>query len=119
MRTLFDANAVLRHLLDDIPAQADVATKAIEDGASVTPEIIAECVYVLAGPYKLDRTIIASTLAALLEEVECERAKIVQEALKIYASTKLDFIDCIVAATNRLANQPVLTFDKELIRFIG
>lgn len=49
MLTLLDANAVLRHLLDDIPEQADETTKAIESGAEMTPAVITKCVYVLTG----------------------------------------------------------------------
>lgn len=118
MRTLLDANAVLRHLLDDIPEQAEAATYAIEDGAEVTPEVVAECVYVLAGPYELKRATISDALTALLAEVECERHAIIEEGLRIFAKTKLDFVDCLLVAANRIIGQPVLTFDKKLNKLL-
>lgn len=119
MSVLLDANAILRHLLDDLPDQANIATEAIESGASVLPEVVAECVYVLAGPYQLDRALISKTLLALLEEVDCERRVIIQKALDIYASSKFDFVDCILVSTNRLTSQPILTFDKKLNRVLS
>lgn len=119
MPVLLDANAILRHLLDDLPDQASKATEAIEHGAFVFPEVIAECVYVLAGPYQLERALISKALLALLEEVDCERRAIVCEALEIYATCALDFVDCILVAANRLASQPVLTFDKKLNRALA
>lgn len=118
MQTILDANAVLRHLLNDIPEQADIATHAIENGAEVTPEIIAECVYVLTGPYALKRKTTSSALIALLQEVACERKPIIEEALNIYAESKLDFVDCILASTSKMMGQPVLTFDKKLKKYL-
>ncbi len=119
MRTLLDANAILRHLLDDIPEQAEIVAQAIEDGAQTIPEVIAECVYVLSGVYGLDRKTISDALIALLGEIECERRIIAERALRIYSESKLDFVDCILASTNKISQQPVLTFDKKLKRFIG
>lgn len=119
MRTLLDANAILRHLLDDIPEQAEIVTRTIEDGAQTIPEVIAECVYVLSGIYGLDRKTIADALMALLDEIECERRVIIEKALRIYSESKLDFVDCILASTNKTSQQPVLTFDKKLRRLIG
>lgn len=118
MLTLLDANAVLRHLLDDIPEQADETTKAIESGAEVTPEVIAECVYVLTGVYDLDRSEISESLGAFLGEVSCKRKLIMTSALKTFANSKMDFVDCILIAMNKLTGQPVLTFDKKLSRMI-
>lgn len=114
MRTLLDANAVLRHLLNDIPAQADQTTEAIQAGAEVTPEVIAECVYVLTGIYELPRSVISEALTRFLDEVSCERSRILMKALQLFADTKLDFVDCILLAANQLTGQPVLTFDRKL-----
>ena len=114
MRILLDANAVLRHLLNDIPAQADQTSEAIQAGAEVTPEVIAECVYVLTGVYELPRSVTSDALIRFLEEVSCERDRILTKALQLFADTKFDFVDCILLASNQLTGQPVLTFDKKL-----
>ena len=42
----------------------------IEDGAEVTIEVLAECVYVLRGVYTQSREDVAEVLADLLDEVE-------------------------------------------------
>lgn len=39
---LVDANVILRHLLNDIPNQSQIAKEAINSGASTEVEIIAE-----------------------------------------------------------------------------
>ncbi len=114
MLTLLDANAVLRHLLDDIPEQADRTAQAVEAGAEVTPEVIAECVYVLKGVYDLSKAELAQALVAFLHEVACERKPIIIDALESFANTNLDFVDCILLSMNKLTDQPVLTFDKKL-----
>ena len=114
MRTLLDANAILRHLLDDIPEQADATEKAIESGAETFPEVIAECVYVLSGVYELDRSAISSALLALLLEIECERKPIIENALRVYVDNNLDFVDCVLVSAHRITGQEVLTFDKQL-----
>ena len=55
METLLDANAVLRYLLEDVQEQSDVVASQVEQGAEVTLEVLAECVYVLSGVYHVDR----------------------------------------------------------------
>lgn len=56
----------------------------IEDGAEVTIEVLAECVYVLRGVYAQSREDVAEVLADLLDEVECERGFVAWEALRIF-----------------------------------
>ena len=114
MRTLLDANAVLRYLLEDNPEQADITARAIKAGAEVTPEVIAECVYVLAGAYHVPRQDIAECLGILLDEVACQRKVPVASALGLYSASSLDFVDCLLAAEHGECGREVLTFDKKL-----
>lgn len=109
-----DANAILRYLLNDIPAQADIAAQAIEAGASTIPEVMAEVVYVLFGVYEVDRLSIASTLKDLLEEIAISDKPVVKSALDLYARSKLDYVDCILIARAKLFGEDVLSFDKKL-----
>ena len=39
-------------------------------------------------------------------------------AIKIFAETKLDFVDCILAAYNNIENFEVFTFDKDLNKIL-
>ena len=114
METLLDANAVLRYLLEDVTDQAQLVTECVSRGAEVTMEVLAECVYVLSGVYKVPRSRIAESLGILLEEVTCRRASVAAAALGLYAGSSFDFVDCVLAAEHAEAGKDVLTFDRKL-----
>lgn len=114
MRTLLDANAVLRYLLEDVDSQAQIVEEAIAAGAEVTVEVLAECVYVLSGVYGVTRAQIAESLGALLDEVACSRDKVAMVALGLYSGSSFDFVDCVLAAEHEAGDRDILTFDKKL-----
>lgn len=114
MPTLLDANAVLRYLLADNDEQAGIVEDAIRGGTAVDVEVIAECVYVLQGVYRVPRSRIAESLGILLDEVDCARGSVVSCALGLYSGGSLDFVDCVLAAEHDEAGRDVLTFDKRL-----
>lgn len=118
METLLDANAVLRYLLEDLQDQADAAAEAIDAGAEVTVEVLAECVYVLSGVYHASRSDIAESLGILLEEVTCRRKRVVATALGLYSGSSYDFVDCVLAAEASEIGRDVLTFDKKLQKLL-
>lgn len=121
---ILDANAVLRFLLDDIPEQSKEVKLSIESGALIGSEVIAECIYVLTSKklYDIPRADAAHALKTLLTENDISCIGATREALllalKYFSDTKLDFVDCILAAQSKLYDVPVLTFDKELRNFI-
>lgn len=122
METLLDANAVLRYLLEDVQEQSDVVASQVEQGAEVTLEVLAECVYVLSGVYHVDRSDIAESLGILLDEVTCRRKCVAASALGLYSGSSFDFVDCVLAAEAGENGREVLTFDKKLqglIRRVG
>ena len=114
-KTLLDANAILRYLLEDNDAQAEQVAKAIEAGAEVTCEVIAECVYVLSGVYGVPRQLIAECLGILLSEVSCRRKEVIASAIGLYSASTFDFVDCVLAAEHDVGGRRVLTFDKKLV----
>ncbi len=116
MSTLLDANACLRYLLGDIEAQAAKTAEVIKTGAEVTAEVLAECVYVLGGVYKVDRGNICKTLLVFLDEVDCARKQVLKAAFVYFEQHNLDFVDCILLAESRVNNKDVLTFDKKLAK---
>ena len=119
MRTLLDANCILRYLLDDVPEQSDQVEKLIGEGASTAPEFLSECVYVLSGKvYGFARSEVADALTAVLDEIDCEHAPAMRKALDVYRETSLDFPDCILAARHSVEGVPVMTFDKKLVKLI-
>ena len=111
MSTFLDTNCLLRYLLADIKDQFETVCRHVENGACTSPEFVAECVYVLGGTvYGFDRTDVANTMTALLDDIACEH-----EAAVRYA---LDFADCMLAARFVVEGTPVLTFDKKLNRLL-
>lgn len=119
MGTLLDANAVLRYLLEDNQEQADLAAEAVLEGAEVTVEVLAECVYVLEGVYHAKRSEIAEALGLLLDEVFCRRKSVACAALGYYSGSTFDFVDCVLAAEADLERRRVIMFDKKLNGLLG
>ena len=111
---LIDANVILRYLLNDNAEMAESAKIAIQDGAWTICAVIAEVVYVLAGIYKAPRQDIERFLFTLLCEIEIADKPILISALHHYATTRLDFVDCVLLAYNQDAQTNVITFDKDL-----
>ena len=109
-----DTNVVLRYLLRDNEAQAQIAKDLIEGGAFLLPEVLMETAHVLRTFYEVDRQKISTQLLIVLDWVEMERKAVMIRAVEIFAETKLDFLDCILAAYNELENINVFTFDKKL-----
>ena len=84
--TIFDANMILRYLLNDNEEMASEAEAHLQkDEVCVTVEIIAEVVYVLKGVYSLGRETICDTLKDFLGMLYCRDRDIVLAALDIYA----------------------------------
>lgn len=118
---LLDANAILRYLLNDISEQADKTAEAIADGAEITLEILAECVFVMCSKkvYGIARSVAVDCLDSFLDEVVCARKGIARAALSSFANTNLDFADCILYAESVVESRKVLTFDKKLQQLLG
>lgn len=109
-----DTNVVLRYLLRDNEAQAQIAKDLIEGGAFLIPEVLMETSHVLRTFYEVDRQNIATQLLIVLDWVTMERKAVMIRAVEIFAETNLDFVDCILAAYHELENAAVFTFDKKL-----
>lgn len=118
MRTLVDANIVLRYLLRDDDAMFQVAEQTIRNGAFLLPEVLAEIVYVLLGVYSIPREELASQLQILTKEVQSEHPEVLDSALATFGSTKLDFVDCLLAAYSKHLGDKVVSFDRKLNRLL-
>lgn len=115
MRSLLDANVVLRYLLRDDEAAAELARAHVEAGAFLLPEVLCEVVYVLEGVYEVPRTELCGFLTGLINETICPDGDVLKTALAIYKGRgKLDFVDCILAARHQVSGDRVLTFDRKL-----
>ena len=83
-------------------------------GAFLLPVVLMETSHVLRTFYEVDRQKIAEQLLIVLDWVEMERKNIMIRAVEIFAETKLDFVDCILAAYHDVEGANVFTFDKKL-----
>jgi len=117
---IFDANAILRYILqDDEKSAASVKEKINETRCLVPTEVIAEVVYVLTKLYKVSRADTARVIEKflLLENVSAMETSIVLHGLRAYASTKLDFIDCVLSGY-QMQGYSIFTFDKKLQSYL-
>ena len=117
---IFDANMILRYLLDDDQIMSEKAEEYLNTSrVRVTIEVIAEVVYVLKGVYKLERKEISQILKDFLNLVDCQEKEVLNQALDTYSDHNLDFIDSGLFAYNRVKNIEIATFDKKLLKLIS
>ena len=114
MLKIIDTNYALRYLVQDDLEQAIKAKEIIDEGAYILPESLVEAVYILDKVYKIERKEIYFALLDLLGDIEMIEKLVCENALRIYGYTKLDFVDCILISRNKLYNDKIYTFDKQL-----
>jgi len=114
---MFDTNYVLRLILDDNKEMADIAENAIRsDMVYVRDEVLAEAVFVLTKVYEQERPVVAKAVTAFinLKNITLDSKAVTIKGLQYYAETKLDYVDCLLAAFHSEKGDTVLTFDKKL-----
>lgn len=113
-KKLVDTNIILRYLLHDVESQQKEVDELIENGVATIPEVLPEVVYVLRKSYKVDRQKTAEALLRILDEIEVAHKAVMIQAAKLYGTTNLDFVDCLLVAYRDLENFEILTLDKDL-----
>lgn len=123
-----DTNVIVRHLVQDDPVQAPLATALMarltrDDPGFVSAVVLAEISWVLARAYRASRTEIAAAVEGLLRsaEIVVENAPAAYRALSAYrASTSVAFADALIAQTALLAGaQETVTFDRRAAQDLG
>ena len=116
---IIDANIILRSILNDNEQLSEQARNIIENNNCFAPtEVIAEVVFVLQKVYNVPRIEIQKLISAAFKYINISNEELVKEALIFYSETKLDFVDCILAAYYYVENEEIVTFDKKLNNFI-
>jgi predicted nucleic-acid-binding protein len=98
-----------------------VSTLINTDACIVPIEVIAEAIYNLEKFYKHPRQLIADEIKdfiAIKENLVLEE-NIVKYGCNTFASTNLDFVDCLLVAYANVKGNPVFTFDECLIKQLG
>jgi predicted nucleic acid-binding protein len=116
---VLDSNVILRHLLADheeLSAKADEILEPIKDGRAhgLVPEaVFAECVFVLEGPHRVTREVIAEWLSRFLgyRGLIGEHLPVLRETLLLYANSNVSFVDVLALVTARRARFELVTFD--------
>jgi predicted nucleic-acid-binding protein len=114
---LIDANVALRYILNDHEALAKAAHEVIDnERVMLRIEVAAEVIYVLSDVYQVNRKDTADTLQDFLDSdhVTSNHPDALIAALRFYADTRLDFIDCVLLAFHIVEGWNVVTFDKKL-----
>lgn len=118
---ILDANMILRLLVQDNEAAADMVEELIENNVVlVLPEVIAEVFYVMTKVYKIDRKTTSDIISVFLDDVnvQTEKADIVKKGIEYYGKTSLDFVDCLLCAYHTVSGYEICTFDKKLNNLI-
>ncbi len=118
---LFDTNAVLRYVLQDNAEMADRVEERLRENICYVPvEVVAELVYVLTKVYGVGRETVARKLTDLadLPNIRAGKEDVVRTALDAFASSKLDFVDCLMVGYSRERGYDIFTFDKQLRKLL-
>lgn len=116
-----DTNVLVRLVTRDNEKQAQRA-KAVFDAAEhgglfVSDIVLVELCWTLSRSYELERSDIARTVRALLDNscIAFESALVVRNALSSFEATFADFPDClIVAKASQAGCSQTLTFDQRM-----
>jgi len=123
-----DTNVLVRLLVADDPVQTRQAQHFV--GRHCSPEspgfincvVLAELVWVLAGPYGYGRADIVGALERLLAGTDCviEHSDAVRAAVADYKLGRADFADALIAAINRAGGcDSTATFDRKAAKGQG
>lgn len=112
-----DANIILRYLLNDNEELSEKATMIIENNEILLPnEVIAEIVYVLEKVYGVKNEEISDVLLELFRytDIVVNDIEVLEEAFLLFRKRRLDFVDTLLYAYNKVKGYEVYTFDKKL-----
>lgn len=117
-----DTNVLIRHLIQDNPAQAKLATRFItsecsrEEPGFINRIVLCETVWVLESAYGYSREEIGAVLERVIRthQFRIEDVQAAWTALRLYRAGKADFADCLLGETNRIAGcAETVTLDKK------
>jgi predicted nucleic-acid-binding protein len=115
-----DTNVLVRYLTRDDLAQWRAAVKLVRSLSTEAPgflslAVLVETVWVLESSYDFKKRQVEEVLEGLLrsQELSVERAALVWEALRTYATGRADFSDCVIERCSQAAGcSHIVTFDR-------
>jgi predicted nucleic-acid-binding protein len=120
--SLPDTNYILRYLLRDNEVHFAEASEYFEkvrvgkEPALISESVLVECLYVLTKHYKVPRVEAAMSLGGILlyKGIVNPDRDVFTKALRLFAESALDPVDCILLQKNALEGHNVRTFDKAM-----
>ena len=119
---IFDTNAILRFLLNDIPQQTEKVEDIILYNKVFIPnEVIAEVVFVLRRVYEINRNDISDIIIEFVEyrNIIIPHKEFIIYSLNKFKNSNLGFIDCLLCAYKKFKFYEVFTFDKKLNKHLS
>jgi predicted nucleic-acid-binding protein len=123
-----DTNVLIRHIVQDDPAQARMASHFIASECSreapgfLNRIVLCETVWVLESAYGYSREEIADVLERIIRthQFRIENLQCTWTALRMYRSGSADFADCLLGHTNLEAGcSETVTLDKKAAKTGG
>lgn len=121
-RLFVDTNVFLRFLTWDDPEKAEKAealfVSAVEGEAELETSllVIAEIVWTLESYYQLEKSDVAGKVETILNtpNLDCPESEILIQALDLYASKNIDFIDAFHAfLLKHLGRSRIVSYDRK------
>ena len=119
MKRISDTNILIRYLMHDDEHYYDKSKDYISKNTFVPLLVLSEIVYVLKGIYKINRVELVNALIELGKEITYENNDIALKTLENFKDYNLDFVDCYLLARNKMLNEDVISFDKELNKAVN
>jgi len=116
---ILDTNAVLRFITGDNLEKCQKVCDLLDETDCIVPiEVIAEAIYNLDKCYKHSRQSIATEIKdfiAIKENLVTEE-NVIRYGCNIFATTNLDFVDCLLVGYANIKGNKVFSFDDGLIK---
>lgn len=118
--SLIDTNVILRYLMGDSEEQSPKATLLMtrvetgKEAVELSEAVLTEVVWTLESFFKVPRGEISQKLQAMLafRGLRFSGKAVAKAALSLFATTKSDWVDCLLAARSKSGNIFIYTFDK-------
>jgi predicted nucleic-acid-binding protein len=123
----FDTNHLVRHIVQDDPAQsqavAELLTRETAAGRTIRilDLVLLETSWVLESAYGFDRGALAEVLGALLDDgaFRFDDADLLRKAIDRFRQGRADFADCLILTRVEAEGLALKTFDRRLAKEIG
>jgi predicted nucleic-acid-binding protein len=112
-----DTNAVIHYIaVENVVCFNKISNLLIETDCFVPMEVISEAVFVLENVIGMKRQLIADRMKEFinLQDNLVAEINVAIYALNLFASSKLDFVDCLLDGYAKVNGNPVFTFDGDL-----